>query len=123
MYDPRTKIQQFWSNMALSIYLDVESYWSPCLPVINLRCVPLGSRNRVPSGAPGTRIGLVLWKAAHAIERKAMPSFSDISTGEDPRTVRMPFFREFLLTLSVHRPRQSLRPPLNARPCRAFRAA
>ena len=109
--------------MALSIYLDVESYWSPCLTVINLRYVPLASPIRVPSDAPGTRIGLVLWRAAHAIEQKAMPSFSDISTGEDPRTVRMPFFTEFLLTLSVLRPMQSLRPPLNARPCRAFHAA
>jgi hypothetical protein len=106
MYDLRTKIQQFCSKMALSIYLDVESYWSPCLAVIDLRYVPLAFRIGVPSGAPGTRIGLVLWKAAHAIEQKAMRSFSDISTGKDPRPVRLPFIREFLLTLSVLRPMQ-----------------
>src|SRR5258708_13871824 len=111
MYGLRTKIQQFWSKMALSIYLDVESYWSPCLTVINLRYVPLASPIRVPSDAPGTRIGLVLWRAAHAIEQKAMPSFSDIFTAQDPHTLRMPFFTQFLLPLSVLRPIHSLHPP------------
>ncbi len=39
------------------------------------------------------------------------------------RTKRIPLFRELSLALSTLRPRQSPRPPLNARPCRVFREA
>jgi len=44
-------------------------------------------------------------------------------TSENPRKAGKSLFREFLLTFLVLRPMQSLRPPLNARPCRVFRAA
>jgi hypothetical protein len=102
-----------------------------------------------PSREAATRVWLVLWKATHAIEQNAIRSVSalglgrsdfavlevllhkglqpsvqlvDDLTSENPRTVRTSLFREFLLTLSALHPRQSLRPPLNARPCRAFHA-
>jgi hypothetical protein len=108
--------------------------------------IPVSSQ----SSEAATRVWLVLWKAAPAIEQNAIRSVcalglghSDFAvvevllhkglqpsvqlvddlTSENPRTVRASLFKEFLLMLSALHPRQSLRPPLNARPCRAFHAA
>jgi hypothetical protein len=71
----------------------------------------------------GTLGSIDAYTQAFSLSIPFSPQLADNFTGESPRTVRILFFKAFLLALSVLRPTQSLRPPLNARPCRVVRAA